>query len=219
MSKSDESQDVCQDNKCHEVVLEGKLKEIPNIPGEDLVEYKKIKEAKKQVIDDTKKGEKRKAKKTRDDSVLEIELTLNTAKKVFETAQMKQNSDISKEETRVNYQIEILYDQYIQNLLTDSYAMPSLKNCDSYTDLPNYIKAVHATQFFKGIAELKIEYQTNLNAINNTLFEATKVYDLAKITYCNAKCNAEVQKEKADLEADLIWRTSLMTEVSTACQV
>lgn len=218
-NESDKSQDVCQDKKCPEVTLAGKLKDIPVIPDEDLEEYLKIKDVKKQPIDDTRKSAKREAKKTRDDSLSDLELTLNTAKKVFETAQMKQKSDTCKEETRVSYKIETLYDQYIQDLLKAGIAVPSLKKCDSYADLPDYIKAVHATKFFKEIASLKIEHQTNLNTFNNTLFEATKVWELAKIAYCNAKCDAEAKKEKADLEADLTWRTSLETEVSAACKV
>lgn len=210
----------CSDLDLKEIFKRLELKEesIPQIPGEELKEYEKIQIIKRQPIEDARKTAKRAAKKAYDDKELEVKLTLVTAQKVFETAEEKHKSDTQKEINRADEKIASYYDEYISSLITESNSIPSMKKCGSYEELPDYIRAVPATNFHKKVAELKVEYQTNINAINKTFFEATKAWDLAQETYNYDICVAKAQKEKADYEADLAWRTSLKTEVGTACQ-
>lgn len=222
------NQEACQNQKCPECPVV-KLKNecgvdkcgVPPIPDkehEELEAYKKILAVKRQPIDDLRTSAKREAKKVFDDSNFENKLTRDSAQKVFETAKMKHDSGIEKEENRVDYEIDKLCDLYKKALLDASHAIPSLKNCESADDLPDYIKVVYITDFHKKIAELTIEYQKNLKDIEQALFDASKVLEQAQTEYCNAKCAAIALKNKIDLDADLAWRISLKAEVDTACK-
>ena len=209
----------CKPRECPKVDIPKSIPGgIPDIPGEDLVAYKKIPPVKKQPIDDVRNNAHRLAEKTKSDSKSDNQLIRDTAENAFILAQKVHDSAIQKEKTRVDYEIVKLYEEYKNKLVEANHAIPGLKDCESTDELPDYIKAVYITELHQKIADQTLVHQNNLKDIEKTLFDANTTWKQAKNDFFNAQCAADAQEIKSKLDADLVWRTSLKTEVDNACK-
>lgn len=171
----------------------------PSRPG-----YDKIPEDIKEVIDLKLESTKKGANEAYKDAKTKAEDDKSQAKTVYDAATRKHCDAVRQLATKVEIAKKQLKLDY-KKCLRDS--VP--QKCPSPVDPPDDKKAICVTQLKQGLAKEDVEFQKEIQKINQEKSAACWAWKKAQEDYDSELCIAEAVKNEAYLSAELEWRKEL----------
>ena len=190
------------------------LKPDYNVPEykepEEWSDYNKIPDHVKEEIKAARETARRKANDKLAESIQKADDASKEAKFKLELAKAKYESATKVLCDKNKNAKEELWPVY-RKCIRDS----SPKNC--MDDIPQDKKAICIAVLERDLSVQDIEFQTGMQALEQTKSEADAEWEEAQKAYDSAICLAKAEKEKAYKDADVEWRKNLSQALEEIC--
>jgi hypothetical protein len=176
--------------------------EVPSDPS--CPDYVKIPEDIKEVIDLNLESTKKGADEAYEESLTKAEDTKDQAKTVYDASIRKHSSAMRLLATNVEIakkQLKLEYKKCLRDAIPQKCPSPDDPTCDK--------KAICVTQLKQNLAKEDVEFQKEIQKINQDKSAAGCAWKKAQEDYDSELCIAEAVKKEAYLSAELDWRKEL----------